>query len=86
MTWYVDPQMNNVREWIPSEDDCVESISDFEYSVECGLFTDYDGYGYFCDPVMKTQLYGFDVYPSMVGSPAYEQRKTQWTHINWFNR
>ena len=78
--------MNTVREWIPSEDDCVLTISDWEESVRDGLFTDYDGYGYFCDPVMKTELLGCLVYLSMLGLSYYEKAKAQWTHINWFNR
>jgi len=81
--------MNTVREWIPNPDDCYETvmtISDWEECVRDGLFIDDDGYGYFCDPAMKTELWNFDVFPSMVGSPVYEQRKVKWTHINWFNR
>lgn len=81
--------MNTVREWIPNPEDpyeCVMSISDWEYAVRDGLFIDYDGFGYFCDPLMKTEDYGFCVSPSMFGSVAYNERKAHWTHINWFNR
>jgi len=78
--------MNNVQEWIQTEDDTVMTITDWEECVRDGLFIDYDGFGYFCDPMMKTELFGFDVYPSMIGEAAYEQRKVNWTHINWFNR
>ena len=78
--------MNNVQEWIQTEGDCVMTIAEWEDCVRDGLFIDYDGYGYFCDKAAGTELYGFDVYPSMIGSAAYEQRKVNWTHINWFNR
>jgi hypothetical protein len=80
--------MNNIRtrEWIQTEDDTVMTIADWEECVRDGLFIDYDGYGYFCDPAMKTELLVSLVYPSMIDTPAYEQRKVNWTHINWFNR
>lgn len=78
--------MNNVQEWIQRDDDAVYTIADWEECVRDGLFIDYDGFGYFCDPMMKTELFGFDVYPSMLSTVEYERIKTQWTHINWFNR
>jgi hypothetical protein len=82
--------MNNIRSWIPNPNDpyeCVMTISEWEESVRDGLFIDDDGFGRFCNPVAKTELFGFDVFPSMLHySPAYEQRKVEWTHINWFNR
>lgn len=78
--------MNGVRDWIPSEDDFLMTISDWEECVADGVFIDNDGFGYFCNPETQTELFGFDVYPSMIGEPAYEQRKVDWTHINWFNR
>jgi hypothetical protein len=78
--------MNNIREWTPALDDTYMTVAEWEESVEAGGFIDYDGSGYFCNPESKLELMGFNVYPSMVGSPAYEQRKVEWTHINWFNR
>ena len=81
--------MNNVRDWIPNPEDpfeCVMPIQEWEECVADGLFIDDDGYGYFCNPEKKEELFGFGVCPSMVGIPAYEQRKIEWTHINWFNR
>jgi hypothetical protein len=73
-------------DWIPSANDTVYTIADWEDCVRDGLFIDYDGSGYFCNPETKLELFAFDVYPSMIGEPAYEQRKAEWTHINWFNR
>ena len=85
--------MNNIRtrEWLRYPDDeheCVMTIAEWEDCVRDGLFIDYDGYGRFCNPEASIQLElaGFDVRPSMIGEPAYEQRKAEWTHINWFNR
>jgi hypothetical protein len=81
--------MNNVRDWTPNLADpyeCVMLIEEWEECVRDELFTDYDGFGYFCDPEKKEELFGFDVCPSMVGTPTYEQRRVNWTHINWFNR
>lgn len=80
--------MNTVREWIPAEDDCVMTIEEWEECVNDGLFIDYDGFGYFCNPDTKLELFGFDVCPSDLTERrnAYEQRKVEWTHINWFNR
>jgi len=81
--------MNNIRDWTPNPDDpfeCVMPILEWEECVADGLFIDYDGFGYFCNPETKLELFGFDVCPSMIGSAAYEQRKAEWTHINWFNR
>lgn len=80
--------MNNIRTWIPTAEDTYMTIQEWEDSCECGAFIDYDGFGYFCNPETKTELDGFDVVPSDFKErrEAYEQRKTQWTHINWFNR
>lgn len=78
--------MNNVQDWVRRPDDDVMTIAEWEDTVACGGFIDYDGFGYFCTPAANLELFGFDVYPSMVGTPAYEQRKVEWTHINWFNR
>ncbi len=78
--------MNNIRDWKPAEDDCLMTIAEWEECVADGLFIDYDGFGYFINVNDKTELWGFDVCPSMIGEPAYEQRKIDYTHINWFNR
>jgi len=83
--------MNNARDWVRYPDDeneCVMTIAEWEACVADGLFIDYDGFGYFCNPETNIELFGFDVCPSMIGTPAYEQRKVGlgWTHINWFNR
>lgn len=78
--------MNNIQHWTRRADDTVMTIAEWEESVDDGLFLDYDGFGYFCNPETKFELFGFDVLPSMIGTPAYEQRKVEWTHINWFNR
>jgi hypothetical protein len=78
--------MNNVQDWVRRDDDTVMTIAEWEECVADGLFIDYDGFGYFCNPATKSELNGFDVCPSMIGTPAYEQRKVEWTHINWFNR
>lgn len=78
--------MNNVQDWNFTDEDDVMTIAEWEACVADGVFIDYDGFGYFCNPETKTELVGFDVYPSMIGEPVYEQRKTEWTHVNWFNR
>lgn len=80
------PQVNNIREYKPDATDYLVPIAEWEEQVDCGVFIDYDGFGYFCNPETGLELYGFDVYPSMIGDASYEQRKTEWTHINWFNR
>ena len=87
MTWCVDRQMNNTREYVPDDGgDSLIPIKEWEECCANGMFIDYDGFGYFVNLDNVTELYGFDVYPSMIGSAAYEQRKVNWTHINWFNR
>ena len=80
--------MNTVRDWIPTAEDTYMTIEEWEECVVAGVFIDYDGFGYFCNPETKTELYGFDVCPSdlIEQRPAYFQRKAEWTHINWFNR
>jgi len=78
--------MNNILTWNIAPEDTYMTIAEWEECVDAGTFIDYDGFGYFCNPETKLELFGFDVCPSMIGTPAYEQRKVEWTHINWFNR
>jgi len=64
------------------------TIEEWEQSVDCGLFIDYDGFGHFADKLDGIEWEGLDVYPSMYKrqDPRYLNEKRNWTHIVWFNR
>lgn len=78
--------MNNIRDYVPEDGDCLIPIKEWEEDCAIGTFIDYDGFGYLVNVDDQTELYGFDVCPSMIGNAAYEQRKGDYTHVNWFNR
>lgn len=78
--------MNNIRDLEEDKFGYILTIAEWEETCAAGGFIDYDGFGYFCNPDKRLELYGFDVFPSLIGHPAYEQRKVEWTHINWFNK
>lgn len=79
--------MNNIREYVPDDGgDSLIPIAEWEEGCAVGMFIDYDGFGYLVNLDNMTELVGFDVYPSDIGNAAYEQRKVEYTHINWFNR
>lgn len=75
--------MNKIKELDPVD---LMPIQEWESCVDDGLFIDYDGFGHFCNEENKTELWGVEVYPSMIGTREYEDLKKEWTHINWFNR
>lgn len=62
------------------------TIEDWEDSCDCGLFIDYDGYGYFCCPEVDMIENRLNIYPSMIGTLQYKANRIQWSHILWFNR
>ena len=68
----------NYTEEIPDYGD-VMTIKEWNECVECGLFTNYDGCGYFCkDGKMDRTLEVF--------SPKAAQTEIDATHVCWFNK
>lgn len=62
------------------------TLEEWENGVECGLFIDDDGYGFFCYPETGHLSDDWCVYPSDIGTLRYKAQRVQWTHILWFNR
>jgi hypothetical protein len=62
------------------------TVEEFEDSVDCGLFIDYDGFGHWCNAETNQLEDEIDVYPSDVGTLSYKAQRVQWSHILWFNR
>lgn len=62
------------------------TIEEWEDGCECGLFINYDGYGFFCNPETNQMEDDIDVYPSDRDTLSYKAQRVQWTHILWFNR
>jgi hypothetical protein len=60
----------------------IMTIEEFKECCESSCFTDYGGYGYFCDQDGSNKE-GEMIYPSAFLAKDYE---TQKTHIIWFNR
>jgi len=71
---------------ISTYDGDLMTVEEFEDSVECGAFIDYDGFGHWCNAETGKLLSDVDVYPSDVGSLSYKSQRVQWTHILWYNR
>jgi len=55
-------------------------MAKFEEAVECGLFTDYDGFGKLAT---ATEMSDVTISPSELGSVFIHQ---DFTHVVWFNR
>ena len=68
----------NYSEEIPKYADVMTS-EEWNESVECGMFTNYDGVGYFCkDGKMDTSLEVFSIEGRLKSKDA--------THVAWFNK
>jgi len=56
------------------------TLQDFKECCECGGFIDYDGYGYYSDGKMQSDI---AIYPSDIMSGKYRK---DFSHVVWFNR
>ena len=74
--------MNNFIDNIPDYGDVIP-IDDFKASVECGMFTDYDGDGHWAKDKKMTAGYGDNVCDINAIDDAIAHGVT---HVVWFNK
>lgn len=55
------------------------TVEEFRISIECGLFIDWDGHGYYAT---ATEMSNVVVSPSTFA----ETHKPEYTHVVWFNK
>lgn len=65
--------MRQYNEDIPKYGDLM-TLQDFQEAVDCGMFTDYDGHGYY----VKDN--------KMSRSNVWNEKPEDATHVMWFNR
>ena len=66
-------------EKIPNYGDKIP-IKEFIEEVDCGMFIDYDGHGYYAT---ETEMTDIVVFPSMIINKNIDNR---WSHVVWFNK
>ena len=64
------------KEW---EKELRMTVEEFLSGCKCGLFTDYDGSGYYGT---EDQISDIDVYPSSI----LKKKRNDFTHIWWYNK
>lgn len=64
---------------LPDYGDLIE-LSEFVANCNDGLFSDYDGTGYYAIPGFHSKKYAI---PSQITAGVID---SNWTHVAWFNR
>lgn len=66
----------------PDETDDVMTLAEFRDGIDCGCFTDYDGYGY----AAREEDGEVRMSHTVVNPSSVDRIPTDATHVVWFNK